>query len=118
YPRTAIVDLAKSEGLITQDDIDSIEQGFRLTTESYLTGGSSRNPDPYFSISFLMNWLPLLPRWLVTILLRSRAYRLFRIRNYILSTAMPRAIQSIFNKKDFRGRSHIYRFFSKTLRMK
>jgi len=118
YPKTTIVGMAQNAGVITQSDINSIEQGFRLTPESYLTGGSLRNPKPYFSISFLLNWLPLLPGWFVTILLRSRVYRLFRIRNYLLSTALPRVIQSVFNKNDFRGRSHIVRFFGKALRIK
>ena len=88
-----------------------------MTGDSYLTGGSLKDPRPYLGISFLLNWLPLLPRCLVTILLQSRAYRLFVVRNYFLSTALPRAIQSVFNKNDFRGRSHIVRFIGKTFRI-
>jgi radical SAM superfamily enzyme YgiQ (UPF0313 family) len=118
YPKTTIVNMAQKAGVITRSDIDSIEQGLRLTAESYLTGGSMKNPNPYISISFLLNWLPLLPGWFVTILLRSRVYRLFKIKNYFLSTALPRVIQSVFNKKDFRGRSHIVRFVSKTLMLR
>lgn len=117
YPKTTIVDMARESGVITQSDIDAIEQGFRLTTESYLTGGSMKNPGPYLSISFLFNWMPLLPRRLVTLLLKSRAYRLFRIRNYLISTALPRVVQGIFNKRDFRGRSHVVRFIGKALRI-
>jgi len=116
YPRTTIVDMAQKAGVITQKDIESIEQGVRLTAESYLTGGSMKNPDPYYSIAFLLNWLPLLPRWCVTMLIRSRVYRLFKIKNFLLSIALPRVIQSIFNKKYFRGRSHLIRFFTKMLR--
>jgi len=113
YPKTTIVGMAQSAGVITQSEVNSIEQGFKLTPESYLTGGSLKNPKPFYSISFLLNWLPLLPKWVVAILVKSHAYRLLRIKNFLISTALPRIIQSIFNKNDFRGRSHIARFFRK-----
>lgn len=118
YPKTPIVDIAQKKGLITQDDIDNIEQGIRLTKESYLTGGSLQNPSQYYSISFMLNWLPLLPRGAVTCLLKSQAYQLFRIKNYFLSTVLPRIIQSLLNKRDFRGRSHMLRFICKLLKIK
>ncbi|MCK5058335.1 MAG: cobalamin-dependent protein [Candidatus Aminicenantes bacterium] len=90
------------------------EEGKRLTKESYLTGGSMSNPKPYYSISLLLNYLPILPKFLVSFLVYSRFYRMFRIKNFFISTAIPRFIQSIFNPKDFRGRSHIIRFVDKT----
>ncbi len=117
YPKTSIVDIAQKRGIITQDDIENIEQGIRLTKESYLMGGSMQNPYPYYSISFLLNWLPLLPRWMVTYSLKSRIYRLLRIKNYFLSTALPRIIQSLLDRRDFRGRSHMLRFICKLLRI-
>ncbi len=113
YPKTTILDTALQAGIIDRSDIDSIESGQALTNESYLTGGSLKNPGPFYSISFILNWLPILPGFLVESLVRSRLYRLFRIKNYFLSTALPRVIQSIFNKRDFRGRSHIIRFVDK-----
>lgn len=116
YPKTPIVDIAQKKGVITQDDIEHIEQGIRLTKESIYTGGSLQNPSPYYSVSFLLGWLPLLPKCVVKFLLKSRAYRIFRIKNYFLSIALPRIIQSLSNKRDFRGRSHMFRFFSKLFR--
>lgn len=118
YPKTSIVDFAQKKGIITQGDIEQIEQGICLTKESCLTGGSLKNPLPYYSISFMLNWLPLLPRWVVRCLLKSQAYRFFRIKNYFLVTALPRIVQSLFDKRDFRGRSHILRFIGKLLRIK
>ncbi len=113
YPKTPILNTALKLDVIDQQDIEAIERGERLSSESYLTGGSMKNPQPYYSISFLLNWLPILPQWLVGILIKSRLYRLFRIKNFYFSTALPRVIQSVFNKKDFRGRSHMIRFFDK-----
>ena len=115
YPKTTILDKALNLGIIGRQDIEAIERGERLTTESYLSGGSMKNPQPYYSISFILNWLPLFPKWLVSLLVKNRLYRFFGIKNYYFSTALPRVIQSVFNKNDFRGRSHIIRFFDKMI---
>ena len=113
YPKTTILNTSLKLGIIDQQDIETIEQGNHLSNESYLTGGSMKNPESYYSISFILNWLPILPKCFVEILIKKRLYKYFRIKNFYLSTALPRVIQSIFNKKDFRGRSHIIRFFDK-----
>ena len=113
YPQTTIVDTAKKAGILTSSDIERIEQGLQLTSGSVHSGGSMKNPAPYYGVGLLLNYLPLLPKWCVTLLLESRIYRLFRVRSYFISTALPSAIQSIFNKRYFRGRSHILRFIGK-----
>ena len=115
YPRTDIIQIAKKNGMISQENIDCIEQGIKLTNESYLTGGSLLNPQPYYSISFILNWMPLIPKPVVVFLIKSRIYRIFKIKNYYISTALPRIIRSIFDKRDFRGRSHIIRFKNKII---
>jgi len=118
YPGTDIVEIAERQGILTTDDIDRMEEGKRLTENSYLTGGSMGDPRPYYGISLMFNFLPILPGWLIRFLVSSRIYRILRIKNYFISTALPRVIQSIFNRKDFRGRSHIIRFVDKTLLQK
>lgn len=110
YPKTPIVEIVKQKQLLSDDDINRIEDGRRITEESYLTGGSSSNLKPYYSIALLFNYLSILPKMFIRFLVCSRLYRILRIKNYFISTALPRAIQSIFNPKDFRGRSHIIRF--------
>lgn len=113
YPKTSIVEIAKQRGVLTERDISNIEGGKRLTRESCLTGGSMSNPKPYYSISLLLNYLPILPKFLVSFLVCSRLYRIFRVKNFFISAAIPRFIHSIFNPKDFRGRGHIIRFVDK-----
>jgi len=113
YPKTTILETARAAGHIDAEDIDRIEAGERLTDESYLTGGSMKNPREYYAVSFLLNWLPLLPRWFVRLCVRSGLYRLARLRCYYLSTALPRALQALLDRRDFRGRSHILRFLKK-----
>jgi hypothetical protein len=116
YPKTALIDRALAEGILTDADVERIEAGWRLTDTSYLVGGSMQKPGPYYSVSLLLNYLPLLPRFMVRFLVRTRLYRVFRIRNYFISTALPRVIGSLFNRRDFRGRHYIARFMSRLLR--
>lgn len=115
YPRTDIIQTAKSLGIINQQNIDCIEQGIKITSESYLTGGSLKNPQPYYSISFTLNWLPLIPKPIIVFLIKTHLYRIFKIKHYYISTALPRIIRSIIDKRDFRGRSHIIRFKNKLI---
>jgi radical SAM superfamily enzyme YgiQ (UPF0313 family) len=113
YPKTTIVEQAVEAGILGQHEIDQIEQGRR--DKALLRGGSMANPEPYYCVSFLLGWLPILPKWLVKFLIDTRTYRYLRIKNYFVSAALPRIISSIFNRNDFRGRSHIYRFVGKAL---
>jgi anaerobic magnesium-protoporphyrin IX monomethyl ester cyclase len=111
YPKTAITNYALQKKVISHDDIERLERGFKLSEKSYLIGGDAQTPEEFYAVAFLLNWLPLIPKWKVNFLLKSKLYKIFKIKNFYLSTALPRAIQSLFNKKDFRGRSHLKRFF-------
>ncbi|MFC1591480.1 B12-binding domain-containing radical SAM protein [Thermodesulfobacteriota bacterium] len=113
YPQTKITDIAREQGLLSDADMDSIAAGIGLTGASYLTGGSMKDPRAFFCVSLLLNYLPILPRPLVTLLLKTRLYRLLGIKSFFISTALPRVIQSLFNRRDFRGRSHMLRFIGK-----
>jgi len=116
YPKTPIIEIALQKGILSEDDVNDINDGVRLTAASSYTGGSMRDPSPYYGIAFLLNYIPLMPKWLVKFLVIKRLYRIFSIRNFLISTAFPRALQSIFNRKDFRGRSNMLRFINKYLR--
>ena len=78
-----------------------------------MTRGSMRDPRSYYGIAFLFNYLPILPRWLVSFLVKSRMYRVFRVRNFFISTVLPRFIQAVFNRKDYRARTHVARFIDR-----
>lgn len=113
YPKTSIVEDAKQEGILTESDVDMIEEGKKLTERSYLTGGSLKNPDPYYGISLLLNYLPVFPKWLVSFLIHTRLYRMLNFDNYLISTVLPRVVRSFLDPRDFRGRTHIIRFVDK-----
>ncbi|MHC4242616.1 MAG: B12-binding domain-containing radical SAM protein [Planctomycetota bacterium] len=114
YPKTPIVDFAKQKGVLSENDIRNINEGKRLTSETSYTGGSMKNPKPFYAISFLLNYISFFPKPLLRFVISTRLYKIFSIKNFFLSTVFPRVIQSIFCRKDFRGRSNIFRFINKT----
>lgn len=107
YPGAAIVNTALQKGILTKEDIKKIENGIRLEGRSVHDGGSLKDPEPYYSVQFLMNYLPLLPKGLVNFLISERRYRIFSIRNYFFSTALPRLILSFFDRRYFIGRTYL-----------
>jgi radical SAM superfamily enzyme YgiQ (UPF0313 family) len=113
YPKTPIIELAKQKGILSEKDICDINEGRRLTNETSYTGGSMKNPKPFYAISFLLNYLPFFPKPLLRFIISTRIYKIFCIKNFYLSTALPRVVLSIFCRKDFRGRRNISRFINK-----
>ena len=107
YPKTAIIDLARKCGLLSASDIENIETGRFQTRKEVSAGGSMQDPKPFFGIDILLNYLPILPKFLVSLILESRLYRRIRTKNFYLSVALPRVIQSVFDRRDLVGRSHI-----------
>ena len=114
YPQTPIVDIAKQKGLLSENDMVAIEEGRGLTERSSYSGGSMKDPRSYYGIAFLLNYLPLLPKWLVSLLVRRHLYVYFQSK-FLLSTVIPRTVSACFNRKDFRGRTNIARFIDKVL---
>ncbi|MBI4684363.1 MAG: cobalamin B12-binding domain-containing protein [Nitrospirae bacterium] len=115
YPKTEIVSIAYKQGLLSDKDIDSIEQGTLIESGSLLTGGSLKDPKRYYSINFLFNYFPLLPKWLVYFLIKSRLYRLFRIQNYYITTALPRVVIALTKRRYVHGRVYIMNFLNEVL---
>jgi radical SAM superfamily enzyme YgiQ (UPF0313 family) len=115
FPGTAIIDIAKDRGLLSAEEIERIYQGRERTDGLLATfhGGSMKNPAPYYGIEMLLNYLPILPRFLVRLLLAARLHRIWRIRSFFLSYVVPRGIITLLNPKYFRGRSHAKRALSR-----
>ena len=115
YPKVAILDIALDKGLLTAKDIDRLEEGLKITPGNFHLGGSIKNSGEYYGVSFLLNYVPLLPKFLIRFLVRTRLYRGLRIRNFYLAVALPRFLTSLKNKRDIIGRSNIVRFMDKWL---
>jgi len=115
YPKVAILDIALDKGLLTAQDIDRLEEGLKVTPGNFHLGGSLRDSREYYAISFLLNYIPLLPRFLIRLLVKTRLYRGLPIRNFYLAVALPRVLISLKNKRDIIGRSNLVRFINKWL---
>lgn len=115
YPKVAILDIARKKGLLTARDIDRLEEGLKITPGNFHLGGSIRESKKYYGISFLLNYIPLFPRFLIRFLVQTRLYQKLRVRNFYLAVALPRFLTSVKNKRDIIGRSNIIRFMDKWL---
>ena len=108
YPKTAITDSAVQQKRIDENMLDRLEEGLPLSGDSYGTihvpCDCIVNAKPYYAISFLLNYLPFMPRWLVSILIRRDFYRILRIENFFISHALPRAVHSVVHRKYFHRR--------------
>ncbi len=113
YPKTPIIEFAKQQGMLSENDIHNINEGIRLTSENSYTGGSMKNPKPFYAIAFLLNYIPFCPKSLVRFMMSTKLYKIFSIKSFFLSTVLPRVAQSIFCRKDIRGRNNIFRFINK-----
>ena len=114
YPKAPIVEIARQKKLISDNDINNIEEGKHMTEESWFTCGHLIKPGPYCGISLLFNYLPLLPKWLISFLVHSHIYRIMRIKNFLISIALPYVIYGILNRKDIisNGRRHVISFIN------
>jgi anaerobic magnesium-protoporphyrin IX monomethyl ester cyclase len=111
YPKTTIVKTVHKQGILSDNDIERIEEGELVKDGSLLTGGSLKDSRPYYSAYMLLNYLPVLPKWFVNLLVKSHTYRFFRIKNYYITTVVPRVIISLTQKRYYHGRQYILSFF-------
>lgn len=116
YPKTAVIDIAKQKNILSEQDIEDINEGRALTKESFHTGGSMRDPGSYYGICFLLNWLPLLPRGIVRFLIKRKLYKRLSIKNYFVSLYFPRFLLAILDSKNFMDRGCIIKFIDKMFR--
>jgi len=113
YPGTKIIEIAKQKGLLTEKDVEKIEEGYALTEGNMHSGGSMKHPEKYYAVAFLLNYLPLLPKRAVNFLVKTGFYRVLKIKSYFLSTVIMRVILSFFDRRYFTGRGHILRFLKR-----
>jgi len=110
YPKTEIVEMMRRRGLISDEDLEKLEEGYRDAGDSYLLSGKAVDPSPFYSTAFLLAWLPIFPRFFVRFLIDSRFYRLLQVKSHLFNVAFPRAIIALTDARDIRGRSHVFRF--------
>ena len=119
YPKTPIVNIALKRGAITPQDVEIMEQGFRINPRytSCLHGGSIKDKKGYFAVVFMLSYMPFLPSLLVKKLVATGLYRLFDIRNFFIVNALPRVLQDIFMRKNISGKSIAKHFLREVLKI-
>lgn len=106
YPKAYITQFAKEAGILADCDIENIEHG-RIAS-------GIKKVIKYHDINFWLNYFSFFPKWFIRLVLRTRFYRLFRIKNSYFSSAFPRALHAILNKKDW-NRYYLKRIILKKL---
>lgn len=103
YPMTKI-----SESL-NQADKDLINNGYALNNRLYMLGGDATKEalKIFLGISFVMNWNKYLPKWLTKLILEYDLYKYMNVNNLFFHVSLPRLLQALLNRKDFRGRDHV-----------
>lgn len=113
YPKTAVIDIARHKNVLSDQDIENINEGRMLTNESYHTGGSMKDPGSYYGICLLLNWLAFLPKGVVRFLIKRKLYKRLSIKNSFVSVYFPRFLLAILYRKNFMDRECVVRFIDK-----
>lgn len=112
YPNTDIAEEALRLGYATKEDIEEKIYGFGGTTTHQ---GSVKNPI-FEYYRFLFGWLPILPKSLVNIIIKTGIYKSLPKWVFIASV-IPETISALFSKKyDFRGPVIIKKYIHHLLR--
>jgi len=106
YPRANITRFAKEAGILSESDIVSIEHGEAPSGIKKVYG--------YHEINFWMNYLFFFPKFFIRWIFNSGFYRVFKIKNFYISSALPRSIHALLNKKDW-NRYYLKRILIKKL---
>ena len=95
FPKTRITEMAYEEGLLSDEEIRKIELG---EVDDYLLGGQIKDKDPYYPIAFFLNWLPHIPKPLMRFLIKSRLYKIFKVKSYFWVVLVPRGLRAMHPK--------------------
>lgn len=106
YPKAYITKYAREIGILSDSDIENIEHGKISSGIKKVRG--------YYDINFWLNYFVFFPRWFIRLILHVKFYRLFKIKSFYVSSAIPRALHAILHKKDW-NRYYMKRIISKKL---
>ena len=94
YPGTELVSIAQSYNLLSNQDVEAIEEGLE---RDYFKGGSVKDIRPLARVQALFTLIPFLGSRTVTMLLERGWYR-WLFRSFLLFLVVPRLIQMPFHK--------------------
>ena len=106
YPKAFITNYAKNIGFLSQRDIEDIEHG--------RSASGIKKVIKYHGINFWFNYFIFFPKWFIRFIINSGFYYLFKIKNFYITSAFPRALHAILHKKDW-NRYYMKRIIIKKL---
>ncbi|MBU0952593.1 MAG: B12-binding domain-containing radical SAM protein [Elusimicrobia bacterium] len=96
YPNTEIVSIYKSLSLITDKEIGRINHG-ELQSD-FLGGSVSFNQQLFYQFRTFLCYLPLIPKWFFSLLIKWKVYKYVNIKSRFFSSLFPRLLLAPFNR--------------------
>lgn len=109
YPGTKITRIAKEKGVLSEKELEDIENGF--ITANMHNGGSVKEKEEFYGLSFLFNFLRYIPYPILKTIIKKKIYKKIKLKNYMIVTGIPRLLLALTDKRYFTGRGHLFRFF-------
>ncbi len=94
YPGTEIIDIARSNNLLTGEDVEAIEEGIE---KDYFKGGSVKDTRPFTRIQTLFTLIPFVKPHTISILLEHGWYK-WLLQSFLVFLVVPKLIQMPFHK--------------------
>jgi hypothetical protein len=107
-PGTIWFNQSIEQNLITKEQAFNIKSGQAFGKHSYLFYNKSFNCSKWLGIHLILSYLPILPKAIVSLLIRIKADKFLRIPSLFLIVGIPRFI-NMFGKWDTVGEEHIKR---------
>ena len=97
YPKTKIIDIAKSYGLISNEDIEHIEEGNFQKRQEPSNVEALEHFRESLKFQVLFNFIPILPKKVNSFIINKKIYKLF-LNSHFFRVNLQRAILIIFNE--------------------
>jgi anaerobic magnesium-protoporphyrin IX monomethyl ester cyclase len=94
YPGTQIIDIARRENLLSDKDIEAIDEGIE---RNYFRGGSVKDIKPLAQVQTLFTLIPFVKASVIEMLLQ-RKWHKWLARSFVAFFVLPRLLQMPFHK--------------------
>lgn len=109
-PGTIWFEQAAEQNVITGKQALDLKNGRAFGKHSYLFYNRSFNSSEWLGIHFILSYLPVLPKALVSLLIKFKADKLLRIPSFFLLVGVPRFI-NMSGRWDMVGKEHLKRIY-------
>lgn len=99
YPKTELTETARNNSLLSDEEINKIEDGKFSNEDSILSGGTTKNKNKFYGFAFLFNYLPVFPKYLAGILIRFKAYKYLLFKSKYVIYHYPKYISYVYIRK-------------------